>query len=246
MQILGRGFIARGLEPVASRHPNVLAFALGPSKTSATEADCEREAARLREALAECRRHGWAILYFSTACAAMYPQGDRPSREDDPIRPDTVYSRHKHAMEQVVAESGCPHLTLRSTYLAGPGQPPHNLIPAMVNQILGGSVRVFTRARRDLLDIAHAVATIDELLSNGVTGELVNLASGYSVPVTDLVGHLEERLGATPQRELVDAGDSHEISIAKLTRLAPGVTRLRFGPDYYKSVADRYVSSLAA
>ena len=245
MRILGSGFVARGLEPIADRHPQVVAFALGPSRTSASAQDCGREAARLREALAECQDSGSTILYFSTACAAMYPQGEHPSREDDPVAPQSTYSRHKREMELLVAESGCRHLTVRMTHLAGPGQPPHNLIPSLVDQIRAGIVTIYTAARRDLLDIADAVAIIDELLNNGVAGEIVNLASGYSVPVVDVVDHLEARLRRTPERRLVDAGDSHQISIEKATRLAPGVVaRLGFGPDYYRSIADRYLAAL--
>jgi nucleoside-diphosphate-sugar epimerase len=246
MHIFGSGFVARGLEPIADRHPHVAAFALGPSRTSASEADCAREAARLREVLAQCQRHGWAILYFSTACAAMYPLGERPSREDDPVSPQSIYTRHKLAMETVIAASGCPHLTLRMTYLAGPGQPAHNLIPALVEQILYGSVTIFTAARRDLLDIADAVTLIDSLLSLGVTDEVVNLASGHAVSVADLADHLQAVLGRTPARRLVEAGDAHQVSIDKLLGLVPRAADLGFGPHYYKSIADRYIAALSA
>jgi dTDP-4-dehydrorhamnose reductase len=246
MHVLGSGFVARGLEPIAGRHPHVVAFALGPSRTSASEADCAREAARLREALAECRRHGRTILYFSTACTATYPLGERPSREDDLVAPQSTYSRHKLAMETMIAASGCPHLILRMTYLAGPGQPAHNLIPALVGQILGGRVTVFTAARRDLLDIADAVTLIDGLLRAEVTDEVVNLASGFAVPVTDLADHLQARLGRTPERELVVAGDAHQISIAKLLGLVPAASGLGFGPHYYRAIADRYIAALSA
>lgn len=246
MHILGSGFVARGLEPIARRHPHVVAFALGPSRTSASESDCAREAARLREALAQCQRHGWMILYFSTACTTMYPLGERPSREDDPVSPQSTYSRHKLAMETMIAASGCPHLILRMTYLAGPGQPSHNLIPALVQQIVDGSVTVYTTARRDLLDIADAVTLIDGLLRLGVTGEVVNLASGHAASVADLVDHLQVRLGRTPARRLIDAGDAHQISIDKLLRLVPEAAGLGFGAQYYKTIANRYVAALSA
>jgi dTDP-4-dehydrorhamnose reductase len=246
MHILGSGFVAHGLEAIAGRHPHVVAFALGPSRTSASEADCAREAARLREALADCQRQDWTLLYFSTACTATYPLGDRPGREDDPISPQSVYSRHKLAMETMITASGCPHLILRTTYLAGAGQPAHNLIPALVTQIRDGSVTIFTAARRDLLDIADAVTLIDELLGLGVTNEVVNLASGYAVSVADLVGHLEERLGRTAVHRLVAAGDAHQVSTGKLRRLVPAAAGLGFGPQYYQVIADRYIAAMPA
>lgn len=244
MQIIGHGFVARGLIPIAGRHPGVVAFAAGPSRTSAGTAECDREAALLSEVMAGCQRTGDVLVYFSTASAALYPDTDTPSREDDPVTPRLPYGRYKHAMEKMIADSGGRYLILRLSHLVGPGQPGHQLVPALAEQIQAGTVTVYTAARRDLIDIADAVAILDALLAAGVTGQVVNVASGSSVPVADVVTHLEERLGCVAARRLVDGGDAHRVCIDKASRLVPAIAQMGFGPGYYQRILDRYVMAV--
>ena len=72
------------------------------------------------------------------------------------------------------------------------------------------------------------------------------MASGEAVPVDRIVDHLEDSLGLVTQREYRDAGGHHVISVAKLASLVPEVARLGFGPDYYRTVLDRFTASCAA
>jgi NDP-hexose 4-ketoreductase len=232
--------------PIGDRHPRVVAFAAGPSRTSAVAAQCDREAALLTEVVATCRRTGDVLLYFSTAAAALYPETDTPSREDDPVVPRRPYGRHKHAMEIMIAGSGCRYLILRLSHLVGPDQPRHQLVPALTEQIRAGTVTVHTCARRDLIDIADAVTILDALLRAGITGQVVNVASGHSVPVADVVAGLEARLDCVAVRRWVDGGDTHQISIDKVSRLIPLVGEIGFGPGYYHRILDRYVTAVLA
>jgi nucleoside-diphosphate-sugar epimerase len=244
VDIIGTGFVARGLAPIAGHYPEVVAFAAGPSRTAATGAECDREAALLTDTLAACRRSGGVLLYCSTASAAMYTDPSRPGREDDDVRPRQPYGGHKRSMELIIAGSGCRHLILRLSHLVGPGQPRHQLIPALADQIQSGTVTLYTGARRDLLDVADAIRIIDALLSAGVRDEVVNVASGYSVPVGEIVDHLERRTGWKAARTAVSGGDASFVSIEKLTGLVPEVKRLGFGPLYYQRAIDRYIAAM--
>jgi NDP-hexose 4-ketoreductase len=246
VEIVGAGFVARGLRSIADKHADVLAFAAGPSRTSATTAECDREATLLKEVIAGCRRSGAVLLYFSTASSAMYPDDSRPGREDEPVTPRRAYGGHKREMEIALAASGCRHLILRLSHLIGPEQPRHQLVPTLVDQIRSGSVTIFAGARRDFLDLSHMVEMVDGLLSAGVTEEVVNVASGYSVAVSDVVDHLERRMGGTAVRKVVPGGDAHWVSIEKLTRLVPEAATLGFGPLYYRTTVDRYVAAVHA
>lgn len=252
MEIIGRGFVAQNFHAIAHRHPDVLVYATGVASTTATSsAEFDRDAAQLYETIRACRSTGRRLVFLSTASAAMYGAFEGAAAEEDgPVYPSLPYGRHKLAMEVAVARSGVDYLICRMTNLVGRSQRPHQLLPSLVSQVRSGQVRVYQGAHRDLLDVAHARAAMDSLLKARVSGEIVNLASGYSVPVEQVITCIEERLGVTAEREVIaptGQGSAAPVSIAKLSRLVPGIER-RFGlgPRYFESVIDRYIDTPVA
>lgn len=247
MQIIGNGFIAAHLQPFETAHPAVVALAAGVSSTSTmSDAEFDREARLLDDVLRQCRAARQKVVFFSTAAAAIYGAPGCPGLEDVPCLPQSPYGRHKLSLERRVAESGVDYLILRLGHVVGRGQPPHQLLPALVNQIRSGHVRVYRGARRDLIDVEDVVAALDGLLRRGVRGEVVNVASGVAVPVEDIVDHIERRLGVSALREYVDSGQASSashVSTAKLRRLVPTVAGRLATTDYYQAVVDRYVDS---
>ncbi|WP_395297523.1 NAD-dependent epimerase/dehydratase family protein [Kitasatospora hibisci] len=239
MQIVGRGFLAQSLRPLVARHPDTVVFAAGVSSgTSQADAGFAREAGLLYDALAGCRRSGRRLVYFSTSSAGLYGVQHRPCREDGPVRPSSPYGRHKLAMEEVIRGSGAEHVILRLAYPVGRAQRPHQFLPSLVRQVRLGRVRVHRGARRDLIDVGHAVALIDALLGVGAPGGVVNLASGWSVPVEDIVGHIEHRLGVRAERQVVEVPPEDPVCTERLRRLVPAAAGLGFGPHYYRRVID--------
>jgi nucleoside-diphosphate-sugar epimerase len=247
MEIVGRGFLARHLARIAGRHPGVVAVAAGVSAASGTSADqFRREAELLETVLRRCQAGGERLLFFSTASTGMYGAPGGCGREDEPIEPRTPYGRHKLALEDRLRESGAGHLVLRLAHVAGPDQPPHQLLPSLASQVLAGTVRVHRGARRDVIDVDDVVAVIDRLLAAGVDREVVNVATGYAVPVEDIVAGVEARLGVRAARQVIDTPPvNHLVSIEKLHRLVPAVGAMGFGPTYYERVLDRYVPAAA-
>ena len=67
---------------------------------------------------------------------------------------------------------------------------------------------------------------------------VVNLASGWSVPVEDIVGHIELRLGVTAERQVVEVPEEDQVCTERLRRLVPAADRMGFGPHYYRRVID--------
>ncbi|QTE01583.1 NAD-dependent epimerase/dehydratase family protein [Streptomyces cyanogenus] len=247
MEIVGNGFLARNLHPYADRHPDTVAVAAGVSWASGTsDADFAREAALLADVAVRCRATGRRLLFFSTAATGMYGAMDGPGREDSHIVPCTPYGAHKFALEQQLRASGADYLILRLGHLVGPGQPAHQLIPALIRQMREGDVRVQRDAARDLIDVRDVVTVIDRLLAQGLRGEIVNVASGVAVPVGHIVDHLEERLGLRVNRAYQDAGAQHDISIDKLRSLVPETAAMGFGPFYYRQVLDAFLASEGA
>lgn len=244
MDVIGRGFLAMNLARIAGKHHDVVAFAAGSSSTVATSADeFGRETGILHDTISRCRAEGRMFVYFSTASAAMYGSPDSPGTEDGPVYPGNAYGRHKLAMEALIRASGVAHLVLRLGHLVGPDQRPHQMMPTLVAQVRSGEIEVWRGAHRDLVDVLDVVRLLDALLTIRVCDEVVNVASGVPVPVEDVVEHLEKRLRTPLRKTYREAYARHDISLAKLTRLAPVVRELGFGPDYYRRVVDRYLSA---
>ncbi|GAA1706867.1 NAD-dependent epimerase/dehydratase family protein [Fodinicola feengrottensis] len=241
MRTVGSGFLGQNLAAIASRHPDAVVFAAGPSSGASTEtSDFDREAVRLRETLAHCTTSGERLVYISTASAGLYGRAEPVSRESGPARPESPYGQHKLRMEDIVAKADPAHLTVRLAYPVGRRQPAHQLVPALVANIRSGKVKVLSGARRDLIDAADFVRTVDSLLDARVTG-VVNVGSGHPVPVSELVAELEKRLGITATIELVASPADPRICTEKLRQLVPAVADFGFGADYFRQVLDRYV-----
>lgn len=242
MRIIGSGFLARNLAGFADRHVGVTLYAAGPSGGAATDADAfARDAERLYGVIAECRADGSRLCYLSTSSVGLYGRPGPYLTEDGPVLPCSAYGRHKLAMEAVVLASGLDHLIPRLAYPAGPHQPAHQVVPALVTQVRTGQVTVWRGARRDLVDVAHVAAILDALLTAGVSGAVVNVASGTAVPVERIVAHIAGRLGVRLSTSVVAVEDEGEIAIDRLRALVPSVADLGFGPEYYRDVLDRYL-----
>ncbi|MEO3753174.1 NAD-dependent epimerase/dehydratase family protein [Streptomyces sp. B6B3] len=248
MDIVGNGFLARQLRPLADRHPDTVALAAGVSRAGgATDADFAREAALLRDTARRCAATGRRLLFFSTAAIGMYGSAGGPGREDEPVTPGTPYGAHKLALERQLRDSGAEHLVLRLGHLVGPGQPAHQLLPTLVRQLRSGVVRIHRGATRDLIGVGDATTLVDLLLGLGLRAETVNVASGFDVPVEDVVDHLSRRLGLAARREYQDtSAGRHVVSTEKLRRLVPRATTLGFGPGYYRRVLDEFAASAFA
>ena len=242
MEIIGRGFLARHLQPLAPRHPHAVALAAGVSSTRTTSpAEFAREEALVRAAIRSCRATGRRVLFFSTASAAVYGSGAGEGREDRPLVPSNPYGAHKLALEELVRTSGVDHLVLRLGHLVGPGQPEHQLLPTLMRCVRDGRVRVLKGADRDLIAVADVMRIIDLLLERGVENQTVNVASGAAAAVDDIIGQLELLLGTVAQREYEYAGEGHRICIDKLRALVPETREFGFGPDYHRFVVESFV-----
>ncbi|MFC5183716.1 NAD-dependent epimerase/dehydratase family protein [Actinomadura harenae] len=244
MEIVGDGFLARHLKSIEGDHPGVVVAAAGVSAAGHTsEAEFSREATLVYDLVHRCAESGERLLFFSTASTGMYSVPGEPGVEAGPVFPATPYGRHKLALESVLTASGIDHLILRLGHVVGPDQPPHQLLPALTAQVAAGSVRVFSGARRDLIDVADVVGIISQLLDAGVSRTRVNVASGFAVPIERIVRHLERRLGTTAEWHYQRRTMDQPVSIAKLRRLVPAVTGMGFGPEYHVSVLDRFLAS---
>lgn len=251
MDVVGHGFLATHLTGyLASRpdaHPGVVVLAAGVSAAGGVSAaEFARERALLEDTIGRCRRTGQRLVFFSTASTGMYGASGRGA-EDEPVAPRTPYGRHKLELEHRLRGSGADHLVLRLAHVVGPDQPAHQLLPSLASQVCAGEVRLYRSARRDIIDIADVVRLIDELLAAGVRREVVNIATGFAVPVERIVARIEARLGVRARHVVVDTPPvNHLVCTRKLRRLVPAVAGMAFDDRYHERVLDRYLSPVAA
>lgn len=244
MHVIGTGFLAGHLRhAIGDRHPGVIAIAAGVSSTSVTDpAAFAREADLVRDVARQAAARDQLVVFFSTASSAMYGSAGSSGAERDPVFPTSWYGRHKLALERELAAGPADRLVLRLSHVIGAGQRRHQLLPSLVEQMRSGTITVHRGAYRDLVDVRHVVDALDGLLTAGVRGAVVNVASGVPQPVELIVEGVRRRLGCTPEPRIVDApGDPRPVSIALLRELVPDVARFGFGPGYLDDVLDRYV-----
>ncbi|MFB9925557.1 NAD-dependent epimerase/dehydratase family protein [Amycolatopsis halotolerans] len=243
MEIVGNGFVARGLASLASRHPRVTVLAAGVSSTQAAgKTEFDREAELVTEVLGRCRRQGAAVVFLSTASQAMYGSTDVPAAEHRPVFPESPYGKHKYALERRVMDFPVSWLVLRLSHLVGDGQRAHQLLPNLIQQIRSGTVRLRQGAHRDLIDIADLRCALDHLLEKEITGEVVNVASGQPNRVEHIVQGIEDRLGITARRLVIPGPPARTVvSTEKLCSLVPQIYSRISRDRYAESLLDRYV-----
>ncbi|WDM17624.1 NAD-dependent epimerase/dehydratase family protein [Streptomyces lavenduligriseus] len=243
---MGRGFLARYLASLGTRHPHVTALAAGVSTTGdAGQAAYQREAQLLYDVIGRCRRQDRTLLFFSTASAGMYGGSGCQGREDGPVYPQSPYGHHKLALESVIRLSGTRYLIIRLSHVLGPHQPAHQMLPTLIRAVRAGRVDVHRGACRDVIDVSDAVSDVDTLLCAGVSDQVVNVASGVAVPAEHIIDHLEARLGGPLDRRFVDRPSRYEISLEKLSELTAGKAGQPYPADYYKTVIDNCLSTAA-
>jgi nucleoside-diphosphate-sugar epimerase len=244
METIGHGFIARHLQPLRGAHPGVTVLAAGVPRHPLPDSEHARETHLVQDTVRRCRSAGQQLVFLSTV--SMYGAPGCQGNEDDPVLPSTRYGDHKLGLETLVRESGVRHLILRLGYVLGPHGPDFRLVPALIRQLREGRVRVYRGARRDMIYVTDFVTIVDRLLAANVTDEVVNVASGDCVEIVRVVDHLEQRLGADAERQIVGNSISHCPSVRKLRALVPETARMGFEPGYYRTALDRYLEATQA
>jgi NDP-hexose 4-ketoreductase len=248
MEIIGNGFIARHTRRYfGDRHPGVTLIAAGVSTVLDTDASAfERESTLVYDVIRRCKAAGRTVIFLSTASTGMYGADQSVGSEGGAVFPLTPYGRHKLCLEHVCALSGARWLVLRLSHIVGPGQQPHQLLPSLTRQLLSGEVTLYSGISRDLLDVGDMMRMVDSLLTQGVRDEVINVASGRSEAIEDIVDGLEERLGTRAERKLVDTpAKSGHVEVGKLRGLVAGFDRFGIGPGYLKLLLDRNIDELA-
>ncbi|MCX5277920.1 NAD-dependent epimerase/dehydratase family protein [Streptomyces virginiae] len=241
MELIGSGFLARHLRPLSGAHPGVTVLAAGVPRHPLPDSAHERERRLVEDTVERCLADGHQLVFFSTV--SMYGAPGCRGLEDEPVAPLLPYGQHKLDLETLVRDSGVHHLILRLGYVLGPGEPEYRLLSVLVRRLRAGQVAVQEGARRDLLHVDDFVGLFDQILRTGADNETVNVASGDCAAVTDILDHMELRLGTRAERLAAGHTVSHCPSVAKLHGLVPEAALRGFGPGYFRSAIDRYLAA---
>ena len=179
------------------------------------------------------------VVGSSEVYGARTPMTPTGFTESGPIDPQGAYALSKIAQEAVSIEAAAQHglrvVVTRSFNHTGPGQRPPFVAPSLALRALGlrsgsGEIRVGNLdVRRDFLDVRDVVRAYRLLLEAAVRGEtpgtglVVNVASGRSVPIGEIVRLLCDAAGV-PMRT---SADPVLIRPGELAEIRGDTSRLR-------------------
>lgn len=194
-----------------------------------------------------CRRAGATLVQVSsTGCYGDWKS--EPFTEGDPLRPTTVHHRSKAGGEDVVRESGCEHLILRTGWLYG-GAPggPKNFVWSRLLEARTGRRMTSDAAQRGVPTSAAAFAREAlHVLGAGVRGTY-NLVAHGAASRFDYVSEIvhasglpcEVEPGPAFKRQAAvshnETAVNHRLGLMGLDRMAD-----------WREPLDAYVASLTA
>lgn len=222
--IVGTGLVARAFSARFAEDPGTIVFASGVSNSSERDPSAfARERALLESHLA---REPDRLVYFGS-CNVVNPMQDSP------------YFRHKRAMEELVVASG-RGTVLRLPQVVGHTRNPNTLTNFLRDCILQERpLTLWTQAQRNLIDIEDVAAIASHILTGVAVPPVVAIASPWSLPMPRIVDLLEQVLGRSAHRVMVERGEEMTID----SRISEQVARdigVDFGPDYPLRVLQKY------
>jgi nucleoside-diphosphate-sugar epimerase len=154
--------------------------------------------------------------------------GARPRREDDLLRPTSLYGQAKASTAAVLqAFFSIQHISFawaRMFHLFGPGEAPGRLVASVARALIMGDKAVCGAGNvvRDFMPVEQAGAALAMLIESGVQGP-VNVATGRGTSV-ETIAHLLGEISGRP--DLVAMG-ALPAAVATPSVMTADVTRLR-------------------
>ena len=179
--------------------------------------------------LEAARRTGTRRVVLACSCAAYGDGPEQPKHEKLAVRPASPYAAQKIACELYAqtwtAAYGLPCVALRFFNVYGPRQDPKSeyaaAIPRFVTRLLAGEKPIVFGdglQTRDFVHVSDIVrANLLAAQSEKAPGEVINVASGRSVSLVELIGAIRTVIGPAAahleiEHQAPRAGDLRESS----------------------------------
>lgn len=185
-----------------------LAWSVAPGKFWTDLANCDWVAASLRLFHAFVEVGGQRIVGVGSCAEYDWSASSRMTEDVSPICPATLYGKSKASLwgllEAVGQQEELSVAWARLFFLYGPREPRGKLVSDAINMLLNGKRLLTTPGlqKRDFIHVDDAGAALAALALSAVTGP-VNIASGQSVRVRELLDHVAK---ATGGHDLIDFG----------------------------------------
>ncbi|MEL3888627.1 NAD-dependent epimerase/dehydratase family protein [Ferrovibrio sp. MS7] len=224
--IVGSGLLAQGFRKYSGRD-DIVIFASGVSNSAETDqAAYSREQNLLERHLCGVDR---LFVYFST-CSIF-----------DPERQDSRYTRHKLAMEALIAAAAPRHYIFRLPQVVGNIGNPNTLANFLHDKIKAGeSFNVWARAPRALLDIEDVCRICSYVIDNeALPSGAMNVFPPFAVTALDIVRAFEVILGRVGKYEVLPLGTPYHVDTTDMAAImaAAGV---EFPSNYFEKILRKY------
>ena len=228
--VIGSGLLAKSFAETAFTH-NCLILASGVSNSNEQQAsEFRRELNVVETAIRE--HPSSRVIYFSTCSILQTTQ--------------TPYIRHKMEMESTVAAAASSFQIYRLPQVVGATRNLTLVSYLVESLLLRRRVNVQQHAKRNLIDVGDVSRLIHHLVAHDIApNSTQSLASAYSVPVADVLTAIGKLLNIEPIYDVVDAGESYDISTDFVNRHFGSDDPL-MKMDYWRAVLEKHVPAIAA
>ena len=230
--IIGSGLIAKAFGRDRTYFDDSCLYAAGVSNSDCSDGlEFERERVMLSSALQQFSK-ARRFIYFGTCSIG------------DPSLSDSMYVRHKIAMEELV-KSHHSYLIFRLPQVVGITKNPHTLLNFLHHKIAHAeNFKLWMRAKRNIIDIDDVVKiAMDIIEATDCVNEVINIANRKNFFVHEIVEVLEDILGLNAVYESVEKGAGYEIDVSRISDCIDRC-KVSFDSGYLQRVCEKYYSKL--
>lgn len=187
-----------------------LASRVNPSTAQSNPELAETELREFERVVENCTNRVTNFV-FSSSGGATYSGETLPYTEDSEANGVNAYGKLKSQMEKVLIESGLPYSVLRISNVYGPGQVVKNaqgIIAALFDAAINDrEFELFGSAnnKRDFVFIDDLMNLLVRVVEKEVSSGVVNVGSGKSTSISELLDTFSFLTGLIPTIHAVDA-----------------------------------------
>lgn len=226
--VVGTGLLATIFEAYKTSN-EVLVFASGVSNSKETNLLAfERELKLLKATISKYPT--LKIVYFSTV-----------SITDSSVN-KSAYVQHKLAIEEYIKKNAVHYLILRVSNVVGAKGNPNTIMNFLVSAVREQRpVTIWTKAERNMIDVADVYLIAHSLLERQATNTTVNVAVRTSIPVKQMLAVIEAYYNTSAQVTYVEKGNPLPIKVSQIeSELKQIEVNSGIGKDYMCNLLKKY------